>query len=62
MTPHELHEFVPFPITADDKPGHVCNGLCACRACSLPKSDRSVHYQTRDRRRPTDQAAAAAAS
>jgi hypothetical protein len=48
----ELHEFVPFPITKDDKPGHVCNGGCACRTCSLQKGDREVHYQSRDRRRP----------
>lgn len=59
----ELHEFVPFPITAAEPPGHVCKGGCACQSCSLQKGDRSIHYQARDRRRPsTTEAAAAAAS
>lgn len=48
----QLHEFVPYPITKDDKPGHVCKGGCACSVCSLRKGDRTVHYQARDRRRP----------
>ena len=47
-----LHEFVPYPITAQDKPGHVCKGGCACLVCSLQKGERAVHYQRRDRRRP----------
>lgn len=48
----ELHEFMPYPVTAQDKPGHVCNGGCACATCSLQKGERAAHYQTRDRRRP----------
>lgn len=48
----DLHEFVPYPITKDDKPGHVCKGGCYCRQCSQAKGDRGAHYQTRDRRRP----------
>jgi hypothetical protein len=48
----DLHEFVPYPITKDDKPGHVCNGGCACLTCSKQKGDRAAHYQARDRRRP----------
>jgi hypothetical protein len=46
------HEFVPFPVTADDKPGHVCTGGCFCSICGLQKRDRTAHYQARDRRRP----------
>lgn len=52
MTTIELHEFVPFPVTDQDKPGHVCTGGCACAQCHREKGDREVHYQTRDRRRP----------
>jgi hypothetical protein len=48
----ELHEFVPFPITAQEEPGHICRGGCACDRCSRRKGDRAAHYQTRDRRRP----------
>jgi hypothetical protein len=52
MTMPELHEFVPYPLTPQDKPGHVCNGSCACAVCSQNRSVRAVHYQARDRRRP----------
>jgi hypothetical protein len=46
-----LHEFVPFPLTAADRPGHVCNGGCYCHLCTGRKSDRAAHYQRGDRRR-----------
>lgn len=48
----DLHEFVPYPITSAEPPGHACKGGCACATCSLQKGDRAAHYQTRDRRRP----------
>lgn len=51
MSSIELHEFVPYPITKDDKPDHVCNGGCACLECAQQKGDRAFHYQARDRRR-----------
>lgn len=47
-----LHEFVPFPLFEQDKPDHVCKGGCAGALCSRQKSERAVHYQTRDVRRP----------
>ena len=52
MSAPGLHEFVPFPITAQDKPGHVCRGGCACATCGRQKGDREIHLQNRDRRRP----------
>lgn len=33
------HAFVPYPITADDKPDHRCTGQCACADCWANKSD-----------------------
>ena len=51
----ELHEFVPLPVTAQDhRDGRPCNGRCFCAApgCGQRKSDRAVHLQPRDRRRP----------
>ena len=52
MSAPGLHEFVPFPITAQDKPGHVCKGGCACATCGRQKGDREIHLGNRDRRRP----------
>lgn len=46
------HEFVPFPVTVQDPPGHVCNGHCACQVCGRERRERDVHLQPRDRRRP----------
>lgn len=45
-----LHEFEPFPITKDDKPGHVCNAGCWCARCGQAKGNREYHVQHRRKR------------
>lgn len=47
-----LHEFVPYVVRWAKPWGHVCGDDCSCQVCGIPKGDREVHYQARDRRRP----------